>query len=381
MEPSSRRAESNAELVAAIRAEIARQGPITFARFMELALYHPEHGYYRAAAARPGRGGDFLTAPEAHPIFGHALARQLDEMWRVLGQPTPFTLREYGAGAGTLALALLAGLRADDSPLLPQLRYQPVEINARRRAELAEKLAESGFDEQLAEPDQTPFTGCVLANEFIDAFPVHRLLRHDGVLREVYVAWRDGWFAEELGPPSTPAIAAQLVEEGIELAEGQRAEVNLGAGDWVRAVAGVLERGYALVIDYGYPAAELYGPSRRDGTLKAYTQHQVHEDPYRAIGEQDLTAHVDFTALERAARAAGLATLGLTTQSDFLAGAGIGELLVALQTEPGMTFEAYVAARAAVMRMIDPGAMGRFRVLLLGKDVPRATLCGFSDRL
>ena len=381
MERSTGRAESNPELVAAIRDEVVRAGRITFARFMELALYHPEHGYYRAAAVRPGRAGDFLTAPEAHPIFGHALARQLDEMWHVLGQPAPFILREYGAGAGTLARAILDGLRADNSALLPYLRYQPVEINASRRRELGETLIEAGFGAQLAEPGEGSFTGCVLANEFVDAFPVHRVVQESGELREVFVAWRDGWFADELGPLSTPAIAARLAEEGIVLAEGQRAEVNLKADDWVREIAGALARGYALVIDYGYPAAELYGPGRREGTLKAYTQHRVHEDPYQTIGEQDLTAHVDFTALERAAQAVGLTPLGLTTQSDFLAGCGIGELLVALQSEPSMTFEAYVAARSAVMRMIDPGAMGRFRVLLLGKNAPETTLRGFSVRL
>ncbi|MDI3339993.1 MAG: SAM-dependent methyltransferase, partial [Sphaerobacter sp.] len=198
--------ESNRELVAIIRDRIAAEGRITFAAFMELALYHPAHGYYRSASPRAGRAGDFITAPEAHAIFGHTLARKLAALWRRLDRPDPFTLREYGAGAGTLALAILDGLRADGDELLAAIRYEPIEINAARRAELAERLTAAGFADRLHDPEPgQPITGCVLANEFIDAFPVHRVTVRDGVLHELYVVWRDGWFADELGPLSTPA--------------------------------------------------------------------------------------------------------------------------------------------------------------------------------
>lgn len=361
--------ESNEALVAIIRDRIADEGRITFATFMELALYHPQYGYYRTDAVRAGRAGDFITAPEAHAIFGHAIARRLAAMWRQLDRPEPFTLREYGAGAGTLALAILDGLRTDGDDLLTALRYEPVEINPVREAELAERLDAAGFADVLHQPvPGEQITGCVLANEFVDAFPVHRVEMHGGELREIYVVWRDGWFADEPGPLSTPEISDRLAREGITLAEGQRAEVALGPTGWIAEVAAALERGYVLVIDYGYPAAELYGPERRDGTLKAYTRHTVHDDPYRAVGEQDLTAHVDFTALMDAARDHGLTVLDLTTQADFLADAGIGEILVAMQRRPGITAEDYLAARAAVMHLIDPGGMGRFRVLTLGRE-------------
>ncbi|HET9017575.1 MAG TPA: SAM-dependent methyltransferase [Thermomicrobiaceae bacterium] len=384
MDDRRHRDASNPELVEIIRRRIDDAGGrITFAAFMELALYHPEHGYYRTAPARASRGGDFITAPEAHPIFGQTLARQFGEMWRRLDRPAPFTLREYGAGAGTLALDVLEALRDAGDELLGAIHYEPVEINPARRAELTRRLEEAGLRDHLVQPEPgTRIVGCVLANEFLDALPVHRVVVQDGALHEVYVAWRDGWFADVMGSPSTPEIAARLEREGVTLAEGQRAEVCLGIRGWVDEVAAGLRRGYALVLDYGYPAAELYGPARSGGTLKAYFRHAVHEDPYRAVGEQDLTAHVDFSALQEAAEARGLVALGLTTQADFLAGAGIGELLVALGHRPGTTADEYQAARAAVMHLIDPGGMGRFRVLVLGAGVaPEPPLAGLSVTL
>jgi SAM-dependent MidA family methyltransferase len=364
------RANSNPDLVDELRRRIEHEGRITFAGFMRAALYHPTFGYYVNEFARPGRGGDFLTAPEAHPIFGYTLARQVAQMAELLGRPRPFTLREYGAGAGALAWALLEGLQAERPDLLACLRYEPVEINLTRLGELRRTLIDEGFEAQLSEPGDAPLTGCILANEFLDASPVHRVEMQHGVLLERYVVWRDGWFAEESGPPSTPALAQYLADGGIELAEGQIAEINLELADWIGTIAAQLARGYVLLIDYGYRAEKLFGPDFREGTLRAYLQHTVSDDPFRAVGNQDLTAHVDFSALERAARAHGLCVLGLTTQADFLSGAGIGELLVAAQQWAGMTFDEYVALRSAVIRMIEPGAMGRFRVLILGRDVP-----------
>ncbi len=376
------RANSHPDLVDELRTRIEREGRITFAHFMRIALYHPGYGYYVNSVARPGRGGDFLTAPEAHPIFGYTLARQIAQMADLLGRPQPFTLREYGAGAGTLALALLEGLHVERPDLLPTLRYEPVEINPARLSDLRRTLIDDGFDVQLAGPSETSLTGCILANEFLDAMPVHRVVMQDGALAERYVVWRDGWFTEESGPPSTPALEHYLADGGIELVDGQIAEINLEMTDWIGTIAARLARGYVLLIDYGYRAAKLFGPDYRDGTLRAYYQHTVSDDPFRAIGNQDLTAHVDFSALERSARAHGLYVLGLTTQADFLSGAGIGELLVAAQQWEGMTFDDYVALRSAVIRMIEPGAMGRFRVLILGRDVPEnEPLIGLSTTL
>jgi SAM-dependent MidA family methyltransferase len=372
-------------LVARIHDEIARLGPITFARFMELALYDPDGGYYRADAVGPGRDGDFLTAPEAHPIFGAALARAVADAWDRLGRPEPFVLREFGAGSGTLGLGILAGLVAERPDVAAVIRYQPVEVEARRLAEIADRLEHAGFAAALdrgASPG-SPIDGVVLANEVLDALPTNRVIVRDGRVRELLVGSRDGAFEDIEAEPATPALAARLEAEGIALAEGQRAEICLAIDPWIAAAAADLRRGLVLLIDYGYPAVELYDPiRRRDGTLRAYLRHRVHDDPYIHVGRQDLTAHVDLTAVETAAAAAGLVHLGTTTQAEYLVGLGTEELLQTIQADPATTLEGYLAVRSALMRLLDPSAMGRFRVMGFGRGWPdREPPAGFAYRI
>jgi SAM-dependent MidA family methyltransferase len=358
-------------LVERIRAEIAATGPMTFARFMDLALYDPDGGYYRSDAARPGRGGDFLTAPEAHPIFGAALARALDEVWIRLGRPDRFVVREHGAGEGALAEGILSGLANSGSGLATAIRYQPIEIDPRRLESFRDRLADAGFGDVAEPADDGPIVGCVLANEVLDALPVHRVGVRGGELRERFVDLLEDALGDAWGPPSSPALAARLDAAGIALAEGQSAEVCLALDDWIRVAAAGLDRGLMLLIDYGAPAVDLYDPTRRrDGTLRAYLRHTVHDDPYAHIGRQDLTAHVDITATERAAHAAGLTTVGMTTQAEFLVGVGTEDLLRSIQTDPATTMAGYLEVRSALMRMLDPAAMGRFRVMAFGRDWP-----------
>ncbi|HSW43558.1 MAG TPA: SAM-dependent methyltransferase, partial [Patescibacteria group bacterium] len=247
---------------AAIRAEIARRGSIPFADYMAMALGHAEGGYYTAAAARPTRGGDFLTAPELHPVFGAALARQVGEAWERLGRPTPFTLVEYGAGAGTLALAILAGLRADGSPLADALVHAPVELNAHRLAELRARAAAAGLP--VVDPaglDGAPVTGIVLANEFLDALPVHVVEIRGGRGREVRVTvTADGALGETLDEIASTALSDRLEElerAGVALVEGQRLEVRPAVEAWAHEVGRRLAAGLVLVLDYGAPAADL----------------------------------------------------------------------------------------------------------------------------
>jgi SAM-dependent MidA family methyltransferase len=377
-------ADSNNELVAVIRSEIGT-GAITFERFMELVLYHPQYGYYIARSDRPTRTGDYLTAPETHSLFGHALARQLDEMWQLLGRPRDFMLREYGPGTGSLALSVMQGLQADRSELSGALRYEPVEVDHGRTAALVARLTEAGFGDVFRGTEDREaahlLTGCILANELLDALPVHRVVRRDGRLLEIFVTWRDGWFADEPADPSTDALAAYLDTARVELADGQQAEINLRAPTWIQSAAGELQRGYLLLIDYGHAAEELYGPRRHRGTLLAYRRHQVSDDPYAAVGEQDLTSHVDLSAVESAAMKAGLRPLGRTTQAEFLTALGLGELLDRLGRTAGTDPAEYIAARAATLRFLDPRAMGAFTVLAYGRDAPQTPLTGFSFRL
>ncbi len=358
---------------------------MTFARFMEFALYDPEGGYYRGGDARPGRDGDFLTAPETHPIFGAVLARAVGEAWDRLGRPSPFVIREFGAGTGTLGLAIIEGLAGARPESADAFRYQPIEIEPRRLDAIHARFDAAGQGSAMLDATTVddPIDGLILANELLDALPTHRVVRRDGRLLEVMVGSIDGRFADVEAEPSTRDLAARLKADGIRLEDGQRGEVCLALNGWIARAAAGLRSGVLLLIDYGYAAADLYDPvRRRDGTLRAYLRHRVHDDPYRHVGRQDLTAHVDVTAVERAAREAGLSHLGTTTQAEFLVGHGMEGLLQAIQADPDTTLEAYLAVRSAVMRLLDPAAMGRFRVMAFGRGWPDGPpLSGLGYRL
>ena len=373
--------ESDPRLVQRITSEIRDRGPMTFARFMEIALYDPEAGYYVAgsedATAGPGRERDFLTAPEGHPIFGWTIARHLEDVWARLDRPSAFVVREHGAGAGALAAGILDGLRRSGSPLLEAIAYEAIEVSPPAVERLTARIEAAGLGGYLRSPDQRPATGAVLANELLDALPVHRVEGaapddpHGPVLERYVIVGPAGKFDTVLGPPSLAAIEVRLEAEGIALEPGQPAEVCLAIDPWLASAISPLERGELLVIDYGASAADLYAPTR-GATLRAYQRHRVHDDPLVAIGRQDLTAHVDLTAVEGAAAAAGLEPLGRTSQASFLDGLGLGELLVALQSDPATTLESYLEARSAVARMLDPRATGAFAVLTFGRDLPVA---------
>src|SRR5687768_12741148 len=320
----------NPDLIAAIRAEIdAAGGRIPFARFMDLALYHPAWGYYRSPARRPGRPGDFLTAPETHPFFGITLARQIAECWERLDRPEPFVVREYGSGIGALAWDVIAGLSEEAPECRAVLQYRLVETNQHRLAQSLAGFADGGLgdvvqgEEIPPGADPEPITGVVMANEVADAFAVHRLIWRDGRLREGWVVWFGDGFAEEEDDLSPEAAAADpepmLRENGVPLTEGDRIEISPAAAAWFASAARGLRRGYVIVIDYGYLTAELYRAHRLTGTVRAHRGHTVSDDPFTHVGEQDLTAHVDFGALRRAGESAGLAFAGQTTQGAFLA--------------------------------------------------------------
>ena len=373
--------ESEPRLVEAIRDEIlaAPDRRITFARFMERALTAPGLGYYATTATRPTREGDFLTAPELHPFFGRCVGRQLTEAWERLGRPQPFTVREWGAGRGTLARTVAEGLHADGSPLAEALTWQPTDLPGRH-----------------PEPPTGTFTGAVLANEYLDALPVHRVEQRDGRLLERYVTWTgaafraagaatarhaDGWFAEIADEPSTAALEAELAVNEVRLADGQLAEIRPGLARWVGEATGELAAGLLLIIDYGHEASVLYGPRRMAGTLVTYRGHQAGDDPFAAVGRQDITTHVDISAVERGARTAGLTDLGRTSQAEFLINLGLGDLLSRMGLDPTTDGGAYLLARASVVRLIDPRALGGFKVMAFGRGIDRVpVLRGMSTQ-
>ncbi len=380
--------QSHPDLTAEIRDEILEDGPMTFARFMGLALYHKEHGYYMSATRRPGRGGDFLTAPELHPFFGLTIARQIAECRERLDRPEPFTILEYGSGIGGLAYDIIVGLLDAEPGLRSSLRYRLNETNPQQQAQALAAMEDVGLGDIVrGDDDSEPLTGVILANEVADAMPVHRLRWNGATFDEVWVDVDDGaGFVDVIGALSPGMVAfdplSRLDRAGVDIAAwpvNARIEVSPEAESWAGQLADRLERGYALIIDYGYEARELYAGHRLGGLLRAYGGHEVTNIPYNAVGELDLTAHLDFTLIREAAERSGLTTIGLTTQSDFLANAGLGDMLVALQQDPTTAVDDYYQAQAAVFRLIDPAGMGRFRVLGLAKGIPvEPPLLGFA---
>ncbi len=374
-------ATENALLREAILRRIDETGGITFREFMELALYHPVHGYY-VTREPMGRRGDYLTSPEVHPLFGALVGRQLRELWEVMGRPARFDVIEYGPGTGLLARDILRWASTQDAAFTAAIRYVLIETSDTLRERQRRTLAALGLPEGAASwADALPegIEGCVLNNEFLDALPVHRVTVREGRLLEVYVVRDGGGFAEALRPPSTPEIEAYFDRLGLRPGEGCGAEVNLAAVRWMRDVARALRRGFVLTFDYGYPAEELYAPWRTQGTLLCFYRHNPSTDPYARIGRQDITASVDFTTLMRTGEEEGLTTLGFTTQARFLAALGIGEAIERVQREDPSALEEYYARRRAVTELLDPAGLGRIRVLAQGRDVGTPRLSGFAE--
>ena len=376
------------DLVGRLRDEIRATGPITFARFMERALYEPGHGYYRRTDPGPGRRGDFLTAPEAHPIFGAVVGRLVEQAWDALGRPDPFTVTEPGAGTGALAAGLLGGLRDLGSPLLTAIRYRAVELEPARLTALRERLDALGLGDTIVvdSPDTAGETGAVVANEVLDAIPVHRVVgRPDapGGLAELLVAVdAAGRFVPHEAPPTTPGLAERLAAEGVTLADGQVTEVCLALDDWLADATRHLARGIVVLVDYADEPAALHDPGRRPtGTLRTFAAHAVGSDPFRHVGRQDLTATVDLAAVRAAAARAGLEPLGETTQAELVATLGTGELTQAYLRRDGAGLQDAFDLRSALARLLDPRGMGAFRVLAFARGVPPGTRLAGLERL
>jgi SAM-dependent MidA family methyltransferase len=368
----------SAPLVAELRARIERDGAITFREFMAAALYHPRYGYYNTNSGMMSRGGDYVTSPEVHPIFGALVAKQICELWRGMGAPSSFDIIEQGAGTGLLAREVLTWASAHEPAFAAAIRYGIVEISAALRRAQEATLAEAAPPAVLWHDALPPaIDGCVLSNELIDAFPVHRVVRRGDELLEVFVAHDGARFVDELRPLSDPALRAYFGDLGVLPGEGCFAEVNLDAARWMARTAAALRHGYVLTFDYGYEAADLYAPWRRDGTLLCFYRQSASSDPYQRIGRQDMTSSVDFTTLRRAGEAAGLHTVALTDQASFLVRLGIGEGLAAVAGEAQM--EEYFARRRVLMDLIDPARLGRVKVLLQAKDALAAPPRGFRD--
>jgi len=359
-----------------IAAEVAEHGPMPFARFMALALGHPEHGYYARPDLRWGADGDFETSPEVHPIFGYLWARQVADCWERLDRPATFDLVEVGGGSGAFMAAMLAWLHERAPECALAVRPVVLDGHPARIAQQRRTLEAHGFparhallDDWLAE--DAGVTGVILSNELFDALPVHLVERRDGSLHEWRVtAGPHGGLALTLAAASTPQLAATFERLGVWPGEGCRAEVSLAAPALMQRLAQRLERGYLLTIDYGYDAATLYASWRRMGTLLAFRRHSPQPDPLALPGQTDLTAHVDFTSLAAAAEAAGCQSAPTVAQAEALVALGLGEALAAVHERAASDPYAYASARRAAETLLEPHELGRIRVLAQAKHAP-----------
>lgn len=356
---------------------------MTFARFMEMALYDADDGYYAAATpGRPriGREGDFCTSPEVHAAFARAVARQLVEMDALLEHPDPFTFVEMGPGTGAFVRDLLVALHDADPSLAGRLQTVLIERSPAMKAAQAASLEALSdipgpirWHDSLQHFDSTSITGAFFSNELIDAFPVHRVTVERGMIKEVYVVEGDEGLREQLGPPSSERITDYLAAIETSLAEGQIAEINLEALRWMREVARVLLRGFVLTVDYGHTARDLYDHARNKGTLMCYAGQRVGEEPYEKIGLQDMTAHVDFTSLALTGEQAGLEVTGFTNQLSFLTGLGIEKELHAVDPESPECRQ--------MIALLHPSGMGRtFKVLVQHKGLRKPELAGLRHK-
>lgn len=297
--------------------KIKDEGPVSFRDFMEIALYYPRLGYYNSAKNKIGKRGDYYTSPVLSSLFGHAIGKQLEEMWLLLNKE-PFTVVEYGAGTGAMCYDILKYLK-NNSDLYARLNYYIIE-----KSEAMIKLQKKSLNEKVSwyhSINEVPgINGCVLSNELLDNFPVHKVIMQDELM-EVFVGYENEFI--EVLQPANDSLKNYFAEQKIILPKGYTTEINRDALNWIKEIADNLDKGFVLTIDYGFPAAELYNAKRNTGTLVCFKNHEINYSPFSNIGEQDITVHVNFSALNHWGKKYGLDCTGFTTQDYFLRSLGL----------------------------------------------------------
>ena len=358
-------------LTDAIRTEIdGNDGWISFARYMELALYAPGLGYYTAGAHKFGEAGDFVTAPEISALFGRTLARQVRQIMDCSAK----NVLELGAGSGKLAVDLLAELaRLDSVPDAYFILEVSADLRARQQALLSQKLPQLADRVHWLDALPDSFSGATIANEVLDALPVHRLQWNEDGIDELGVAWAEDGFVWQTRPVADQALLQAAEKIGVP--DGYVSEICLAARGLLGSLACRLDRGAMLFIDYGFGAREYYHPQRSSGTLMCHYRHRAHDDPFYLPGLQDITAHVDFTDIAEAGIDAGLELLGYTSQAFFLIDNGITDLLQ--ETDPE-NLRDYLPLSSQLQRLTSPAEMGElFKVIGFGRHIEQP-LSGFS---
>ncbi|HLQ26770.1 MAG TPA: SAM-dependent methyltransferase [Acidiferrobacterales bacterium] len=375
-EPGAEERAHSEALIQSIRAEISQvNGSMDFRRFMELALYAPGLGYYSAGKFKFGAVGDFITAPELSPLFGRCIARQCEQIMRPLG---PCDILEAGAGSGALAVELLIELEA--RACLP-VNYFIIELGAdlrERQQEHIKRRAPHLFP-RVQWLDTLPisgFRGVILGNELLDSMPVQRFCVGEDGITQLIIGWQDGKFVWR-EQPADEAIVQRITP--LELPPGYVSEINFNAEAWVASIADMLEAGVLLLIDYGFPRLEFYHPERMQGTVMCHYRHHAHGDPLILVGLQDITAHVDFTAVAEAGHQAGLEVAGYTSQADFLLATGLMEFIENSDPREART---HLHLSRQIKKLTLPSEMGElFKVIAMGRNLANEEqLLGFTRR-
>ncbi|TCK84964.1 class I SAM-dependent methyltransferase [Albibacterium bauzanense] len=346
-----------------IQQKIKDEGVISFEEFMEMCLYYPELGYYTSPGNKIGMNGDFYTSAYLTPVFGALIGKQLEEMWKTLGC-TDFTIVEYGAGTGMLCHDILSYLKKNEK-MYEQLKYYIIEkspiMREIEKSHLLEKVEWLNSINELPEVN-----GCIFSNELVDNFAVHQVVMKNELM-EVFVSYDNG-FTEVL-QPAQEELKEYLKELNIELPKDFRSEINLQAINWIQEIASSLNQGYVMTIDYGYLSSELYKPYRSQGTLMCYNNHKVNDNLYDNIGIQDITSHVNFSALINSGRKSGLNDCAFTSQCDFLLSMGFTELIQQMITHEDDVIQA--ARKISFLNhtlLIDMGS--KFKFLIQKKQHP-----------
>lgn len=361
------------ELIQIIKDRIKNSGPITFARFMELALYEQEYGYYSSDRARIGKEGDYYTSPCVHPAFGEIIGRFIHKVYKTLNIQE-FTIVEMGAGKGYLALDVLESIKRDQPRFYSILNYLIVEISPslieEEKTILKDHLHKISFLRSISEMGDVEIAGVFISNELLDSFPFHRLKYIKNDFQEIYVGLRNDEFTEILDTLSSSELKTYIDRYGLEFMEGQEIEINLNAKQWLLNVSRILSKGFVVTIDYGFKATELFDPIRTKGTYMCFYNHEANENPYAHIGGQDITAHVDFSNLVLAGNDVELETVKYTTQGQFLIDWGILDILERNNLRNKADELSYQKDILAIKNLFLPDLMGgKFKVLIQAKNL------------
>ncbi|MEJ7589279.1 MAG: SAM-dependent methyltransferase [Ferruginibacter sp.] len=349
--------------------QIKQDGPISFHDFMEHSLYHPGLGYYNCEKEQIGKNGDFFTSSSLTPAFGAMIGKQIQQMWDICGEKV-FTIVEYGAGTGLLCYDILNYFK-NFSNYYDHLNYYIIEKSPvmieRQKKLLKEKVSWFNAAKEFGE-----ITGCILSNELLDNFAVHRVVMQNELM-EIFVDYKDN-FVEVLRPAGE-SLTQYLAELGVRLPAGFKTEINLEAIEWLIEIASFLKKGYILTIDYGSVSAEIYGPRKSEGSLRCFTKHTINHDLYSDIGNQDITSHVNFSALCHYGLKHGIANNGLTDQAHFLLALGFKEWLrKTLSSEPDIIAMARKESFLTNLLLVEMG--NKFKVLIQRKGLPEHSLLG-----